>query len=251
MNLATAMQLVVTHPHAVEHRLAYAELVGGDRAAFIRAQVQASEALRASPARIDADAILLAEELLEGNAHAWANGLDTVATSYTFMRGFVELMTVDANWFVTNWQDVFARGPVRHLVVHGLANAPTFFACPGLAQIVGLTVNLYGTPFHLEAFTDEQAAQLVASPYCAHLRYFDASHTQLTDAGKAAVCRGLPGLQAALFDGLEESIASDYDGTITSIMPSTGLAAFEATYGSFVCLHEIERTQTAVTRERY
>ena len=194
MNLESALASVLAHPHELGPRQAFAALVGGTRGAFIEAQLRSSAALRAEPPSFDDDAVILADELLDGHGHQWANGADQLTTSYTFMRGFVEFVAVDAGWFVNHWASLFARAPIRQLVVHGLSNPREFFTCAGLQQLVGLTFNLYGTAYGAERFDDSAAASLAASPYLTQLRYLDAANTALTDVGKLSILRALPAL---------------------------------------------------------
>lgn len=251
MNLESALANVLAQPHELGPRQAFATLVGGSRGEFIEAQLRSSAALRAEPPSFDDDAVILADELLADHGQQWANGADQLTTSYTFIRGFVELVAVDAAWFTNHWKSLFARAPVRQLIVHGLNDPRAFFACAGLQQLVGLTFNLYGTAFSAEGFDDNAAAALAASSHLAQLRYLDATQTALTDVGKVAILRGLPTLQAALFDDLGETVTTDYDGTITGVVESAGLEAFEKAHGTFASLHEVARTNAAILRERY
>ncbi len=251
MNLESALATVLAQPHELGPRQAFGTLVGGTRGAFIEAQLRSSAALRSSPPSFDDDAVILADELLDDHAQQWANGADQLTTSHTFMRGFVELVAVDARWFTDNWESLFSLAPIRQLIVHGLSDPREFFACVGLQQVVGLTFNLYGTAFSAETFYDHAAAALAESPNLAQLRYLDATATSLTDAGKLCILRGLPALQTALFDDLGETVSQDYDGTLTGVVESDGLVAFEKAHGVFASLHEVSRANTSVLRERY
>lgn len=251
MNVATALANVVSQPNELGPRHAFATLIGGTRCAFIEAQLRSSAALRSTPPSFDYDAVILADELIGDHSQQWANGADQLTTSCTFMRGFVELVAVDASWFTDNWKSLFALAPIRQLIVHGLSNPREFFACDGLQQIVGLTFNLYGTAFASETFDDHAAAALAGSPNLAHLRYLDATANPLSDAGKVSILCGLPTLQAALFDDLGEAVTQDFYGTLTGVVESEGLVAFEKAYGVFASLHEVSRTNAIVLRECY
>lgn len=252
MNEAQAFAAVVAAPNNLASRAAYADLVGGERADFIRAQLSSSSALRVQrPNAFDADAVLLAEELLAGREVEWAHGVDTLVTHFGYMRGFVELATVDAGWFTQHWQRLFERAPLRHLVVHGLAQAPAFFQCEGLRQMVGLTFNLFGTPAGGERLDDAGAHRLASSLHLEGLRYLDLGNCQLTDGGKVEVLRALPSLRACLMDELGETVQEDFDGSPLGVVESEGQVAFEAAYGRFDALHEVSRTGSPVLRERY
>jgi hypothetical protein len=251
MNLQSIFAAILAEPHELGPRQAFATLVGGAHGAFIEAQLRSSAALRAEPPSMDDDAVLLADELLGEHGQQWANGVEQLTSSYTFIRGFVELVAVDATWFTENWKLLFARAPIRHLIVHGLRNPPEFFDCVGLQQLVGLTFNLYGTAYSAETFDDSAAAHLARSAHLAKLRYLDASCTALTDSGKLLILRALPALQVAVFDDLGESVSQDYDSTVMGVEQSDGLAAFEKAHGQFASLQEVARTNAAVLRERY
>ncbi len=252
MNERRALAEVVTDPNNLAPRAAYADLVGGERADFIRAQLSSNAALRVQqPDAFDHDAVLLAEDLLEGHEVEWANGVETLVTRFGYLRGFVEVATVDAGWFAAHWQQLFERAPIRHLVVHGLAQAPRFFECQGLRQLVGLSFNLAGTPANRERLDDAGARALASSLHLEGLRYLDLWNCALTDVGKAAVLRAFPSLRACLMDELDETVLQDFDGSALGVVGSEGLTAFEATYGRFEALHEAARTGAAVLRERY
>ncbi len=251
MNEAHAFANVVARPHELSSRVAFADLVGGDRADFIRAQLASSAALRAQPPGFDDDAVLAAEDLLLGREADWAQGADSLVTAFAYIRGFVEVATVEAGWFTEHWRTLFARAPIRHLEVYGLARAPGFFECEGLRQLVALSFNLSGTPAHGERLDDALACALAASSHLEGLRLLDLRHCQLTDAGKRAVLRALPSLRACQLDDLSETALQDFDGSPLGVHESDELVSFELAYGRFPALHELARTGSAVLRERY
>ena len=252
MNEAQLFAEIVTRPHELEARSAFADLVGGERAAFIRAQLASSAALRAQPPGFDDDAVLAAEDLLPGHEVEWAHGVDSLVTSFRYLRGFVEVATVDAGWFTEHWQTLFERAPIRHLVVQGIAKAPGFFDCEGLRQLVGLSFNLFGTPAYRECLDDTGALALASSSRLGGLRCLDLEHCQLTDGSKLAVLRALPGLRACALDDLTENrLVDSIDGSTLGAVPSDALEAFEAAHGRFESLHEVDRTRSLVLMERY
>lgn len=252
MNEAQLFAEIVARPHELAARSAFADLVGGDRAAFIHAQLASSAALRATPPGFDDDAVLTAEDLLLDHEAEWAHGVDSMVTSFRYLRGFVEVATVDAAWFTENWQALFERAPIRHLVVQGIAKAPGFFDCEGLRQLVGLSFNLFGTPAYSERLEDAGALALASSSRLGGLRFLDLAHCQLTEGTKLAVLRALPGLRACALDDLTEIRLEDsIDGSTLGAMPSDALDAFEAAHGHFEALHEVDRTRSLVLMERY
>ncbi|MDP3155628.1 MAG: hypothetical protein Q8N23_23350 [Archangium sp.] len=252
MNEAQLLAEIVARPHELAARSAFADLVGGDRGAFIRAQLASSAALRAEPPGFDDDAVLLAEDLLVGHEVEWAHGVDSLVNSFRYVRGFVEVATVDAAWFTQHWKMLFERAPIRHLVVQGLAQAPGFFECDGLRQLVGLSFNLFGTPAYRERLDDAGALALASSSRLAGLRFLDLSHCPLTESSKVAVLRALPALRACVLDDLIENRLEDsIDGSTLGAMPSDALNAFEVAHGHFEALHEVDRTRSLVLLERY
>src|SRR5688500_10966481 len=110
---ATLMQAVIDDPEELSPRRALADLWGGDRGAFIHAQLEASEATRTG--RPFAEPLLRAEALLAGNADRWAGPIAGRVHRARFLRGFVEWITVDAAVFLREWEDLFTLAPIRHL----------------------------------------------------------------------------------------------------------------------------------------
>ncbi len=131
-------------------RLVYADWleengVDADRAAFIRAQIDAARAEPFSPAARDADA--RAEKLFQSvNRENWTEPLRGKVLDCRFERGFVEHAVVDVAQFADVVDALFDSEPVRSLQV--VRPSPSvseyevplepFFAVPRLAQLTSL-----------------------------------------------------------------------------------------------------------------
>lgn len=86
MNEARLFAGIVARPHKLAGRSAFADLVGGDRAAFIRAHVASSAARRAQPPSFDDHSVLAAEELLPGHEAERALRVDSLVTAFRYLR---------------------------------------------------------------------------------------------------------------------------------------------------------------------
>lgn len=245
---------VLDEPDAVAPRAAFARHVGGDRCAFMLAQLEQSERMRAG--RTWHEPALRADKLLAGNERAWGGPIVDDVPAARFLRGCVEWIAVDATYFVRAWRELYALAPIRHLDVIAAADvADALFDCEGLERIAGLSFNLFGTP-HYRPLGDAAAYALAASPRLRRLRYLDVQHCGLSEAALVALAASpnLPRLEVGLLGGnavadLGEEIGQDWDGTVTDIRPSAGLFAFEQRHGERAWLHACERAGRRVLRE--
>lgn len=102
-------------------RLVYADWLdengGSERAAFIRAQVEAVRAEPFSPAARDAED-RAAKLLTERNRETWTWDLRGLLLDAEFERGFVHHATVDAAQFPENAKELFALEAIRSLRIH-------------------------------------------------------------------------------------------------------------------------------------
>ena len=97
-----------------------------------------------------------------------------------------------------------ALAPLRHLdLVDAAPVAEALAACPGLAQIRGLSFNLAGTRFGKTRLGDAGAVALAASPHLRRLRYLDLRFSDLGEDALAAIATSpnLPRLEVGLLDG--------------------------------------------------
>ncbi|HEY2910022.1 MAG TPA: TIGR02996 domain-containing protein [Gemmataceae bacterium] len=89
----------------------------GDRAAFIRSQVEAAQAEPFSPsARLAADRA--ARLLTPANRTAWSLSLHGLVSECSFERGFIEHAAVDAAQFLDAAEAIFEAEPIRSLRVN-------------------------------------------------------------------------------------------------------------------------------------
>lgn len=218
-----ALRAVVMEPNDLAARLDYAAAVGGERGEFIRLQIEDSERIRSGKTRMHGARTYALERK---HRQAWRLALPEGVADPMFFRGFVELVTVDGDWFADHYQELMAAAPIRQLTIR--ANSGRYAACPGLAQLVGLT---FALPTSVAAVT-----ALVSSPYTSALRYLDIRGVQLADEDVAALLEALPSLDCCRVKGFAADVGRDYDGTITQIVRSTRLCEFEAKYRVFPCL---------------
>jgi uncharacterized protein (TIGR02996 family) len=252
----TLLRAVIDNPEDAAPRLALAELWGGPRGAFIRAQIAASDALRAGgPA---ARPMFEAEKLLRGNHRAWAGPIADRVHQVRFLRGFPEWVVVEASTFVREWEAMFALAPIRHLdLVHARGVMAEVADCPGLERIVGLSFNLFGTTLN-DPVGDEAAVALAASARLRGLRYLNLGDSKLSEAAMAEVAKSasFPSLEVGLLYGnaladFREDIGEDPQdvGYFMDVRPSPSMASFERKYGRRDWLHPCERKRRQVYRE--
>jgi hypothetical protein len=173
---------VVADPHSDATREAFAaavERTDPDRAQLIRLQLR-----MAQDRKNNADsypAAMQAGDLIRAHGARWAEPVSQAVTGWQFLKGFVDLVTVDAEWFLEAGQEIYARAPVlhldltdAHLVKHEL------FASPSLERIVSL--NLMRSDFG-----DPEARAIAESPYLRNLEWLDLSHNRIGDEGLDAL----------------------------------------------------------------
>jgi hypothetical protein len=251
---ATLLEGVIADPDDMSPRLALAELWGGDRGAFVLAQIEESEAMRAG--RRFSEPAMRAERLLRGNARRWAGPIADRVHEARFVRGFVEWIVVDAAVFVRDWKELVALAPIRHVdLAHARPVIADVVDCPGLERIVGLSFNLIGTPRY-DPLGDDGAIALAASLRLQNLRFLDLGHSKLSEAGLAAIATSpnLPRLEVGDLSGnaiadLVEETSSDDGGTTIDAWPGSGLVDFERRHGRREWLHPTQRRGRQVFRE--
>jgi uncharacterized protein (TIGR02996 family) len=131
------------------------------------------------------------KELLKQHAAAWAADVSPLVDRVTFMRGFPDMVKVDAEKYLANAARLHAVAPVVHLDVKQLKGVlGRFFAEPHLGRLRSLL--LYDC--HIG---DEGVEALAASPVLGELRYLDLMLNDVTRRGVEALCAssGLPNLR--------------------------------------------------------
>ena len=248
---AELLAAVTAHPDDDAPRIALAKLWGGAHERYVLGQLNTYAAARAGTPDPDAIAI---RQLVAGKERAWAGPIADRVLAWHFVRGFPEWIVVDAARFAREWQELEKLAPIRHLdPVHAGSDAASaaLFQSPGLAQLVSLSFNITGP--HFDPVDGNIVMPLVNSPHLGKLRFLDLRRTKLTidDKVLVAMATNMPALECLLFDDLEETIGTDYDGSIQSGYPNAALVAFEKQFGPARALHYTERTHRIPVRDYF
>src|SRR5947209_10402598 len=143
MAAAEFLRLIRTDPDADGPRLVYADWLEDQghaaRAEFIRVQC----AVAALPADDPHAAALRtrADILLEQHRVAWGELLAGLATRWDWVRGFPEVVRLEAKVFLTRGEELFAAAPVRHVeLLDVAAHLADLGRCRLLDRLAALTV---------------------------------------------------------------------------------------------------------------
>ncbi len=182
------LQAVLTHPHADQPRLAYADWLDQQPdpspralAQFIRLQCSRHKLLPGSPA--EEKLRQQEQQLLSEHAEGWLAPLRQLGViGQEFERGFLLAARADAQRFCQHASQCFRLAPLlRDLEVANLApSLESFCKLPQLSHLWWL--NLQGNPL-----TDEGAARLADCPYLTNVREISLADTQLGDDGLLAI----------------------------------------------------------------
>jgi uncharacterized protein (TIGR02996 family) len=167
------LQAISETPDDDTPRLVYADWLeengDGDRAEFIRVQVQLACRAEDDPRR---PALKLRERaLLTRHEATWAGPFRGRVESWQFRRGFVEQITTGAAKFLTQTEHLFRLAPIRHVrlrratwCLHRLSE------CPFLARLTGLDLggHVY-RPGGVNFLLPSGVRALAASPYLQRL----------------------------------------------------------------------------------
>jgi uncharacterized protein (TIGR02996 family) len=190
MRLADAfVQAILDDPDDDSLRLIYADWLeerGDPRGEFIRVQYALAGMDADDPRRGPLEA--REQTLLTEHAAGWAGPLPGLVEKYTFGRGFVEKVTLDAQGFLERGRELFRLSPVQtvrlsrwHSQIASVASAPH------LARVRGLDLR------HLRLFDVGSAPlrSLLSSLYLDRLTSLDLTSNHIGDAG-AAFLAGSP-----------------------------------------------------------
>src|SRR3954462_10245377 len=112
MSLAALAMEVVARPGDEDVREAYAEKVrrsDPERAERIRLQLKTARMRRTG---VDTYPLATREsDLIRAHHARWAQPISQYVSGYDFFRGFVELVTVDAEWFVESADELYNLAP--------------------------------------------------------------------------------------------------------------------------------------------
>jgi uncharacterized protein (TIGR02996 family) len=140
------LQAIIENPDDDTPRLVYADYLderGDPRAEFIRVQIAlarlSDEYIRLQsglallpddPRREELEA--MERELLRDYGEKWAQPLRPWVTGWTFLRGFVEAVTVPPDAYLNRIADLRRRAPIRHVEV----DLTSFAVAPSVVELV-------------------------------------------------------------------------------------------------------------------
>lgn len=213
-DLTALLQAVVDAPTDDAPRLAYADAVAAsdpERAELIRIQIALAQARRAHTV-LDDGSLGREFALIRAHGEAWAADVKPLVAKWQYLRGFVEVATLDAAAFLAHAAELYRCAPVLHLDLTGAAPvAAPLFSSPHLARIESL--KLAGN-----ALGDAEAALLAGSPHLANLAWLDLSRNQIGAAGLEAIAAsdrlprlGYLGFAANAVDDPTPQHADEYD----------------------------------------
>ena len=214
-DLETCYDWVVDEPTLEEPREAFAvavERTDPDWAEFIRVQLAAARARAAW--RDDHLMSSRSRELSERHRERWVHPVRQLVTDTWFIRGFVELVTMDAEVFLMFSEDLYRRAPVLHLNLTGVTDVvDEIFDDPHLERIVSLSLRDC-------ALGDEGVALLARSPHLSRLEWLDLSGNGIAAPGLEALAAstslprlGYVGFAGNAIDDPTPRHADEYDYT--------------------------------------
>jgi uncharacterized protein (TIGR02996 family) len=208
---------VVRSPDDRYVRLVAADVIerdDGDRARFIRAQLDEERALAAVRTEHE---VVQAIGPQPDQIAAWSPELaalarDRVIADRAFVRGFIEHVTMRASDFIAHAEEVFERAPIRFLTLTYVAEVAVAVAdSPWLAKIRGLRMpravdrpSLDSARWHEEpveewevnAIDDGVVRALANSPHLGGLEYLDlALHRGVSTAHWTRLATAAPALR--------------------------------------------------------
>jgi uncharacterized protein (TIGR02996 family) len=215
---ADFLRLILADPDADGPRLVYADWLDDQglpaRAEFIRVQC----ALASLPAG-DPNGVALrarAEVLLEEHRVVWAEPLPGLANRWDWIRGFPDVVRLDARAFLARGEELFAAVPVRHVELLDVAgHLIRLAACPLLERLTAMTI------------TGSSAGNAIpkalgGSPHVGRLKGLHLPRNGLTDAAVDALAAGRFG-QLTTLDLSENEIGPAGAHTLAAAANLTGL----------------------------
>lgn len=191
-DLAALMQAVVDAPTEDAPRAAYARAIAAtdpERAELIDIQLELARADRAH-SQERRPGLIREEILIRKHGARWAADIRPLVDKWQYLRGFTDVVTLDAARFLATAPELYRRAPVLHLDLTGVKPvAAELFQSPHLARIRSLSLLRNG-------LGDAEVAALAASPHLANLRWLDLSNNKIGAAGLEALAasRNLPRL---------------------------------------------------------
>jgi uncharacterized protein (TIGR02996 family) len=166
------LQTIIENPDDDTPRLIYADWLEDHgnqaRAEFIRAQCESARLFREGK-DLDRAFALRAKhtELLRQHEKEWVGEFPNKASSWTFERGFIEYVAVDAKNFLQHADSLFINTPIRRLSIFYVGQHLRQIAdCPHLARLSHLYLSHPGT----------DVSPLVKSPYLKNIEHLELWH---------------------------------------------------------------------------
>jgi|SRR5215207_374871 len=201
---------ILADPDSAELRLRYADAVAGtdpDHAELIRLGLEKERLGRqASPLPLEQSERY--RRLIRAIGPRIAADVAPLVDEWRLRRGFVELVEMDAESFLTKGDEVYRRAPVRHVILTDAAGlTEALAASPLLGRLTSLV-------FTDSPIGDEGVEALVRSPHLRKLRYLSLDHTDVGLRGAEALAAAdtLPELRYLDFSGNPIVITPQADG---------------------------------------
>jgi hypothetical protein len=191
-DLAALMQAIVDAPTEDAPRTIYARAVAAidpERAELIDIQLELARARRAH-AEDGHPALNREGTLIRTHGARWAADARPLVDSWQFLRGFIDVVTLDAARFLTIAAELYRRAPVLHLNLTAVKPvAAELFQSPHLGRIQSMNLLRNG-------LGDVEIDALAASPHLANLRWLDLGLNKIGATGLEALAasRNLPRL---------------------------------------------------------
>ena len=182
MSLKALAIEVVARPEDEEVREAYAAAVrrsDPERAELIRLQLTMARMRRTG---VDTYPLALREgDLIRAHHARWAEPIAQYVSGYQFYRGFVELVTVDAEWFLESADELCDLAPILHLdLTEAKLAVADLFRSEWLGRI--RSINLMRNDFG-----DDEALLIAECPHLRNLEWLDLSHNHIGERGFEAL----------------------------------------------------------------
>jgi uncharacterized protein (TIGR02996 family) len=219
------MTAVLQNPQDDAARLRLADFMvarGDPRGEFIKLKV---ELARLAPnADVAEPPARRARELLITHQDEWVGPLADWLIDWTFRRGFIDEVTVEAEVLVAQAENLLAAAPIQSLRLHNAgAVSEELAACPQLARVKAL--HFGSDDGDSEPLGDEGLVALAASPHLAGLEALTFSMEQIGGDGLQALARApwLAGLRRLALPNNE--VGADALASFLAVAPLQELEA--------------------------
>jgi Leucine Rich Repeat (LRR) protein len=219
---------VLHWPDAEDLRRVYAERSDDPaRSELIRLQSDLADSIL-SGAEAPLSWELREEVLLEEYGQCWGKPVASLVDSYSFHRGFIELVRLSADAFPDRADTLFSAAPIRHLDLSGGKDTIAgLFSVPRIEQVRSLSLDRCG-------LQDEGIAALAASSRLENVVWLSLAYNRITHEGVEALVRS-PHLENLRYVNLTgnpcdpmERVAKDQGVVTATWMPPAGIALEES-----------------------